>query len=144
MDHYCSVGDLIFALRRGENLVDGITINILTSKLIDTWSPHESFVSPTDVAITRDRRTIFVCDSSQSSKQIFKFVESEGASSLNSHDSFFRKEKSAFTSQHSSYYSLAPGWPVTDDRIGQITGIDYDRDGNIVIFHRGPHVWGMG
>ncbi|XP_074603914.1 peptidyl-glycine alpha-amidating monooxygenase-like isoform X2 [Brevipalpus obovatus] len=141
MDH---IGDLIFALRRGENLVDGITINILTSKLIDTWTPRESFLSPTDVAITRDRRSIFVCDSSQLLKQIFKFVQSEEVLSSNSHDSFFRKEKSTLTLQHSSYYSLAPGWPVTDNRIGQITGIDYDRDGNIVIFHRGPHVWGMG
>lgn len=37
------------------------------------------------------------------------------------------------------HYSIASGWPV--DVTGNITGVDYDNDGNVIIFHRGGHVW---
>ena len=32
-------------------------------------------------------------------------------------------------------------WPFGNDTFGQITAIDIDSNGNIVIFHRGSHVW---
>lgn len=38
-------------------------------------------------------------------------------------------------------YNEVPGWPIGSNQFGQISGVDVDRDGNIVIFHRGNHVW---
>lgn len=38
-------------------------------------------------------------------------------------------------------YQEADGWPIGANQFGQITAVDIDVDGNIVIFHRGSHVW---
>lgn len=38
-------------------------------------------------------------------------------------------------------YSLDEGYPIGNGLFGGITGVDVDRDGNIIIFHRGSHAW---
>ncbi|XP_027202332.2 peptidyl-glycine alpha-amidating monooxygenase B-like [Dermatophagoides pteronyssinus] len=34
-----------------------------------------------------------------------------------------------------------PDWPANNFQFGQITAVDFDQSGNVVIFHRGKHVW---
>lgn len=40
-------------------------------------------------------------------------------------------------------YNLDEGFPISGDKLGGITGIDVGKDGNIIIFHRGSHVWDL-
>lgn len=36
---------------------------------------------------------------------------------------------------------VQPGWPLGTNLFGQITAVDVDAEGRVVIFHRGKHVW---
>lgn len=36
------------------------------------------------------------------------------------------------------------GWPLEEYDLGQISGVDVDKSGNPVIFHRGTVVWDSG
>jgi len=38
----------------------------------------------------------------------------------------------------------AAGWPMEEYDLGQISGVDVDKSGNPVIFHRGTVVWDSG
>lgn len=40
-------------------------------------------------------------------------------------------------------YQQSPGWLPGIQGLGQITAVDINADGNVVIFHRGDHVWGQ-
>jgi hypothetical protein len=45
-------------------------------------------------------------------------------------------DKSEFT------YTLDEGYPIGDKLFGNIAGVDVDKNGNVIIFHRGSHTWG--
>lgn len=52
-------------------------------------------------------------------------------------------EKSSIDLVQSLYnYSQARNWKLNDHEFGQITAVDINKRGNIVIFQRGNHVWG--
>lgn len=36
------------------------------------------------------------------------------------------------------------GWPLEEYDLGQISGVDVDRSGNPIIFHRGTVIWDAG
>lgn len=38
-------------------------------------------------------------------------------------------------------FTESPGWPIGKGTFGQVTAVDVDKNGNIIIFHRGNHVW---
>lgn len=38
-------------------------------------------------------------------------------------------------------YTLDEGYPIGDKLFGNIAGVDVDKDGNVIIFHRGSHRW---
>jgi len=38
-------------------------------------------------------------------------------------------------------YSESVGWPFGGNQFGQVTAIDTNANNNIIIFHRGNHVW---
>lgn len=52
-----------------------------------------------------------------------------------------RLTKSVKKNLNTFKYSVTPKWPVTDHQLGQISAVSIDSKGNIVIFHRGSHVW---
>uniref|UniRef100_A0A6G1SD08 peptidylamidoglycolate lyase n=1 Tax=Aceria tosichella TaxID=561515 RepID=A0A6G1SD08_9ACAR len=45
-------------------------------------------------------------------------------------------DKSDFT------YTLDEGYPIGEKLFGNIAGVDVDKEGNVIIFHRGSHRWG--
>ncbi|XP_064474450.1 peptidylglycine alpha-amidating monooxygenase-like [Ornithodoros turicata] len=38
-------------------------------------------------------------------------------------------------------YKTNTGWPTPKVNLGQVVAVSLDRDGNVVIFHRGSHIW---
>jgi hypothetical protein len=40
----------------------GLTIDWKTSQVVDTWTSQRSFISPHDIAVARDGRTIFISE----------------------------------------------------------------------------------
>ncbi|XP_015794084.1 peptidyl-glycine alpha-amidating monooxygenase B [Tetranychus urticae] len=52
-----------------------------------------------------------------------------------------RQTKSVKKSLNNFNYNLTYGWPVIGAQLGQISAVDIDLEGNIVIFHRGSHKW---
>jgi peptidylamidoglycolate lyase len=38
---------------------------------------------------------------------------------------------------------VVPDWPSADVKMGQISAVCFDQEGNVVVFHRGNHVWNM-
>lgn len=53
-----------------------------------------------------------------------------------SHYLLAQTTKSEFT------YTLDDGYPMGERLFGNIAGVDVDRTGNVIIFHRGSHRWG--
>lgn len=49
---------------------------------------------------------------------------------------YARANKSEFT------YTLDEGYPIGEKLFGNIAGVDVDKSGNVIIFHRGSHRWG--
>lgn len=39
-------------------------------------------------------------------------------------------------------YTLDEGYPINGTQFGNIAGVDVDKSGNVIIFHRGSHRWG--
>lgn len=38
-------------------------------------------------------------------------------------------------------YQQSPNWKLNTDHFGQISAVAINKKGNVVIFHRGDHVW---
>ncbi|GFS42719.1 hypothetical protein NPIL_536921, partial [Nephila pilipes] len=38
-------------------------------------------------------------------------------------------------------YREAHDWPSKNLKLGQVAAVTVDHDGNVVIFHRGDHIW---
>uniref|UniRef100_A0A182P3M3 peptidylamidoglycolate lyase n=1 Tax=Anopheles epiroticus TaxID=199890 RepID=A0A182P3M3_9DIPT len=38
-------------------------------------------------------------------------------------------------------YAYVSSWPILDRKLGSVSAVALDGDGNVVIFHRGSHVW---
>ncbi|XP_040151848.1 peptidyl-alpha-hydroxyglycine alpha-amidating lyase 1 isoform X1 [Anopheles arabiensis] len=38
-------------------------------------------------------------------------------------------------------YAYVSSWPIVDRKLGSVSAVALDGDGNVVIFHRGSHVW---
>lgn len=55
--------------------------------------------------------------------------------SINLKYSFAQTVKSEFT------YTLDEGYPIGKALFGNIAGVDVDRNNNVIIFHRGSHIW---
>lgn len=45
------------------------------------------------------------------------------------------------TSDQKISYSESIGWPFGSKQFGQVTAVDTNANNNIIIFHRGNHVW---
>lgn len=45
--------------------------------------------------------------------------------------------------QHDSLYSDVSDWPKLKEQLGQVSGVAFNSKGNVVIFHRGPYIWGI-
>jgi len=41
-----------------------------------------------------------------------------------------------------SEYQAVATWPDSSVKLGQASGVDFDTEGNVVVFHRGDRVWG--
>lgn len=52
------------------------------------------------------------------------------------HQILAQTDKSEFT------YTLDEGYPMGEKLFGNIAGVDVDKYGNVIIFHRGSHKWG--
>lgn len=51
-------------------------------------------------------------------------------------------EESSIDQVQSLYnYTQSRNWKLNDHAFGQITAVDINKKGNVVIFHRGNHVW---
>lgn len=47
-----------------------------------------------------------------------------------------------FTESSSEFtYTLDDGYPMGKEMFGSITAVDVDKEGNIIVFHRGSHIW---
>lgn len=46
---------------------------------------------------------------------------------------------------HKFYFTahIAQNWPASNRKLGSVSAISFDSYGNIVVFHRGNHVWDM-
>lgn len=40
--------------------------------------------------------------------------------------------------------TFSSSWPDPSIKFGQVAAVTVDRNGRVVVFHRGPHVWGGG
>jgi peptidylamidoglycolate lyase len=38
-------------------------------------------------------------------------------------------------------FNVIESWPDATKKLGQLSAVSLDPDGNIVVFHRGDHVW---
>jgi peptidylamidoglycolate lyase len=38
-------------------------------------------------------------------------------------------------------FNVIESWPDATKKLGQLSAVSLDADGNVVVFHRGDHVW---
>jgi peptidylamidoglycolate lyase len=56
------------------------------------------------------------------------------------HDEFDNRVDRKVTQK--SVYHVVPSWPEASVKLGQASGVDFDTEHNVVIFHRGDRQWG--
>ena len=72
VDH---VGDVLFALSvpNDESQSEGVTLDLATERIIDTWKPASGFGQPHDITVSLDKKSLFVSDIDPKSPKIYKF-----------------------------------------------------------------------
>ncbi|KAJ9575161.1 hypothetical protein L9F63_025889, partial [Diploptera punctata] len=51
------------------------------------------------------------------------------------------KSRQYLRASKNSSYNIVENWPDPSKRLGQLSAVSFDADGNIVVFHRGERVW---
>jgi len=149
---YLILGDTLFALVQPNDQSSSPQIqafNVRSRRLVHSWTSKKGLIDPHDICVSKDRKSIYVCDLSlKAEKRIYKFSSESKAKVSKIYDKFKEKSNSNFKSSQkqeekkSLYsYNLSKNWPISDQNFGQIVAVDIDKDGNVVIFHRGTHVW---
>lgn len=53
----------------------------------------------------------------------------------------FTNDEAAPDKKYAFSYKETPGWPFGSKELGQVTAVDTNSRGHVVVFHRGKHVW---
>ncbi|KAJ8881078.1 hypothetical protein PR048_017551 [Dryococelus australis] len=40
--------------------------------------------------------------------------------------------------------SVVESWPTSQKQLGQLSAVDVDKNGSVLVFHRGDRVWNLG
>lgn len=44
---------------------------------------------------------------------------------------------------HFTEYQYVQDWPKLDRKLGSVSAVAFDAQGNVVVFHRGPVIWNI-
>ncbi|KAI1296748.1 Peptidyl-glycine alpha-amidating monooxygenase [Halotydeus destructor] len=91
---------------------------------------HRYSVSNKWIAVVLIAFVVVVCDSFSSRRKLIH------------HDEFYDRSSEDLDEKANLVYnySQSPSWN-RDNNFGQISAVDINKQGNVVIFHRGSHVW---
>jgi len=68
----CAAGDVLFTVHQSESGAGGLTLDLATGTVLDSWSAAKGFYTPHDLAVSSDGRTIYVAETTPA--RLYKFL----------------------------------------------------------------------
>jgi len=67
-----AAGDVLFTVHQSESGAGGLTLDLATGTVLDSWSAAKGFYTPHDLAVSSDGRTIYVAETTPA--RLYKFL----------------------------------------------------------------------